>query len=189
MSSSLNLYVSSNGTDHGPLGLEEASEKIRTGEFKPDDLAWHQGVSGWMPLKQLPEWTQINKAPLPALSPSIDQEKKTGAVKEKKEATPQPNSNTRKKINLNKGPKENSNHSFADPETANNGMGILGKILVTGAVLIFLSAIGVVGFLIYKNLDKFIPQKVEVPVSSPPPETQQVENNQTPEPDPFAPPG
>ena len=97
MSSSLNLYVSSNGTDHGPLGLEEASEKIRTGEFKPDDLAWHQGVSGWMPLKQLPEWTQINKAPLPALSPSIDQEKKTGAVKEKKEATPQPNSNTRKR--------------------------------------------------------------------------------------------
>ena len=114
-----------------------------------------------MPLKQLPEWTQINKAPLPALSPSIDQEKKTGAVKEKKEETPQPNSNTRKKINPNKGPKENSNHSFADPETANNGMGILGKILVTGAVLIFLSAIGVVVFLIYKNLDKFIPQKLK----------------------------
>ena len=189
MSSSLNLYVSANGTDYGPLGLEEASEKVSTGEFKPDDLAWHQGVSGWMPLKLLPEWTQINKAPLPALSPSIDQETKTGVVKEKKKTTPQPNSNTQKKINLNIGPKENSNHSFADPETTNNGMGMLGKILVAGAVLIFLSAIGIVGFLIYQNLDRFIPQKVEVPVSSPPPETQQIESNQTPEPDPFAPPG
>ena len=97
MSSSLNLYVSSNGIDHGPLSLEEASEKVSTGEFKPDDLAWHQGASGWMPLKQLPEWTQINKVPLPALASSIDQEKKTGAVKEKKKATPLLNSNTKKR--------------------------------------------------------------------------------------------
>ena len=39
MSSPLNLYVSSNGTDHGPLTLEEATKRVASGEFKPDDLS------------------------------------------------------------------------------------------------------------------------------------------------------
>ena len=67
MSSPLNLYVSSNGTDHGPLTLEP--QRVASGEFKPDDLSWHQGVSGWVPLKNLPEWNQLNKksAPPPLL--------------------------------------------------------------------------------------------------------------------------
>ena len=59
----LGLYVSSNGVDHGPLSLKEATERVRSGEFKPADLAWHQGVSGWMPLKDLPEWNAMQAAP------------------------------------------------------------------------------------------------------------------------------
>ena len=34
------------------LSLEEAAKRVGSGEFKPDDLSWHQGVSGWVPLKQ-----------------------------------------------------------------------------------------------------------------------------------------
>ena len=73
MATPLNLYVSSNGVDHGPLTLEEATEKVGTGEFKPDDLSWHQGVSGWVPLKQIPEWSQMNKATLPPLTSPTNQ--------------------------------------------------------------------------------------------------------------------
>ena len=73
MTSSLNLYVTSNGTDHGPMSLEEATKRVGTGEFKPNDISWHQGVSGWVPLKQLPEWSLINKAPLPSLTPETEE--------------------------------------------------------------------------------------------------------------------
>ena len=68
MTSSLNLYVTSNGVDHGPLSIEEATKRVGSGEFKPDDLSWHEGVSGWVPLKQLPEWSQINQPTLPPLA-------------------------------------------------------------------------------------------------------------------------
>ena len=32
------LYVSSNEVDHGPLYLKEASKRVQSGEFKPEDL-------------------------------------------------------------------------------------------------------------------------------------------------------
>ena len=57
------LYVSSNEVDHGPLSLKEASKRVQSGEFKPEDLAWHQGVSGWVPLKDLPEWNAMQAPP------------------------------------------------------------------------------------------------------------------------------
>ena len=57
------LYVSSNEVDHGPLSLKEASKRVQSGEFKPEDLAWHQGVSGWVPLKDLPEWNAMQGPP------------------------------------------------------------------------------------------------------------------------------
>ena len=84
MNQPLNLYVTSNGIDHGPMSLEEASKRVVSGEFKPDDISWHQGVSGWVPLKQLPEWSQINKTPLPSLT--SDKEGFVDKVEEKKPA-------------------------------------------------------------------------------------------------------
>ena len=80
MNPPLNLYVSSKGVDHGPLTLEEAIQKVGSGQFQPDDLSWHQGVSGWVKLKELPEWHQINKARLPSLT-----SEKTSPVEEQKQ--------------------------------------------------------------------------------------------------------
>ena len=72
--------------------------------------------------------------------------------------------------------------------------------MIAFAILTFLSTLGVVGFLIYKNLDKFIPdqdiQTNEVPSEAQEPlsennQTDDVENVEEPsllEPDPFAPP-
>jgi hypothetical protein len=74
-------------------------------------------------------------------------------------------------------------------------MGALGKLMVVLAILVFLCTFAVVGFLVYKNLDRFIPSEVVAPtipseVEAPPPVTEPVteEPTESDEPDPFAPP-
>lgn len=187
MNSPLNLYVSSKGVDHGPLTLEEAIQKVGSGQFKPDDLSWHQGVSGWVKLKELPEWSQINKAPLPYLTPE-----KTLPVEEQKQTNPSIK-NTSQKTGLIK--RKITTRQAADPAAAfeesstpvpQAGMGVLGKLMVALAILIFLCTFAVVGFLVYKNLDRFMPSEVEAPPPVTEPATE--EPTESDEPDPFAPP-
>jgi len=193
MTSSINLYVTSNGVDHGPLSVEEATKRVGSGEFKPDDLSWHEGVSGWVPLKQLPEWSQINKVSLPPLTSKIDPEKDP---LEKK-----PNHKTAQGRAVSGKPKLkggktllSQSTSFDDQPVTKNGMGLIGKLMVTIAVLVFISTLGVVGFLIYKNLDKFIPPSVEEPSTQPEAEAEEPEQEKEKEeeildqPDPFGPP-
>lgn len=190
MSTPLNLYVSSNGIDHGPLSLKEATEKVGKGEFKPDDLSWHQGVSGWVPLKQLPEWSQMNKATLPPLT---EQAKKAEPI-DSPTSKSQFKAQTKKTI-LNQGVTSSSHAKNEKPEQK-EGISLIGKLMVTIAILVFLSTLGVVGFLIYKNLDKFIPPDVGIPVEKQivePNESQKEEetatdnkNNLIDAPDPFA---
>jgi hypothetical protein len=66
-------------------------------------------------------------------------------------------------------------------------MGIFGKLMVAVAILVFLSTLGIVGFLIYQNLDKFIPPTIE---STPEPVKEEEVEVEEPkvidEPDPFA---
>ena len=194
MATPLNLYVSSNGVDHGPLTLEEATEKVGTGEFKPDDLSWHQGVSGWVPLKQIPEWSQMNKATLPPLTSPTNQ------LGKKAEPIDSPSSKSqfkaqKKQTKLKKGVTSTSHAKNEKPEQK-EGISLIGKLMVTVAILVFLSTLGVVAFLIYKNLDKFIPPAVENPVEKDivePDESEKEEETPTDEksnlidaPDPFA---
>ena len=42
-----------------------------------------------------------------------------------------------------------------EPLPKAEGMGFIGKALVGFAMLVFLGTLGVVGFVVYKNLDKF----------------------------------
>ena len=198
MPSPLNLYVSSNGTDHGPLTLEEATKRVASGEFKPDDLSWHQGVSGWVPLKNLPEWNQLNKksAPPPLLEKKVSSTIPTSKISNSGKQTGSPSNKT----NIKNRQISNNSTSFEDTSETKSSIGILGKIMIAFAILTFLSTLGVVGFLIYKNLDKFIPdqdiQTNEVPSEAQEPlsennQTDDVENVEEPsllEPDPFAPP-
>jgi hypothetical protein len=187
MNSPLNLYVSSKGVDHGPLTLEEAIQKVGSGQFKPDDLSWHQGVAGWVKLKELPEWSQINKAPLPSLTPE-----KIPSVKEQKQTNPSVKSTSPKtgKIKRKVTTSQAANSAVTFEESSapvpKTGMGALGKLMVAMAILVFLCTFAVVGFLVYKNLDRFIPSEVEAP----PPVTEPVteEPTESDEPDPFAPP-
>lgn len=190
MTSSLTLYVTANGVDHGPLSLEETAKRVGVGEFKPDDLSWHQGVSGWVPLKQLPEWSQINKTPLPSLAPEKDNIEDNSKLKNITKCASPSNS---KKINPRGSPVKSvisSSQSFEENKDEKAGMGIVGKLMVLVATLVFLSTLGVVGFLVYKNLDRFIPpadveeiEQKNMKTSEP---EQEEKSNLISEPDPFA---
>ena len=69
-------------------------------------------------------------------------------------------------------------------------MGIVGKLMVLVAILVFLSTLGVVGFLVYKNLDRFIPptdvEKIQQDSVKPSESEQEEKSNLISEPDPFA---
>ncbi len=185
MNSPLNLYVSSKGVDHGPLTLEEAIQKVGSGQFEPDDLSWHQGVSGWVKLKELPEWSQINKSPLPSLTPEKQQ-----PLEEYKQTKPSAKNAPYKTNKIL--PKVTSGNAvapaFEDSSTpaVKMGMGILGKLMVALAILVFLCTFAVVGFLVYKNLDKFMPPQAVTPPAATEPVIEKP--TLTDEPDPFAPP-
>ena len=196
MNPPLNLYVSSKGVDHGPLTLEEAIQKVGSGQFQPDDLSWHQGVSGWVKMKELPEWPQINKAPLPSLTPE-----KIPPVEEQKQAnpsiksSPQKTGKIKRKITTRQAADSTTAFEESSAPVPKTGMGVLAKLMVALAILVFLCTFAVVGFLVYKNLDRFIPPEVEAPplpseVEAPPPVTEPVteEPTESDEPDPFAPP-
>ena len=193
MTSSLNLYVTSNGVDHGPLSIEEATERVGSGEFRPDDLSWHQGVSGWVPLKQLPEWTQINKIVLPPLTSKNIPDKASIEKKPNLQAAQDHSVSNKPKIQSGKASTHQSS-TFTEQPVAKTGMGLIGKLMVTIAILVFISTLGVVGFLIYKNIDKFIPPSIESAPQSVPeteaekPEQKEEETETLDQPDPFGPP-
>ena len=190
MTSSLTLYVAANGVDHGPLSLEETAKRVGVGEFKPDDLSWHQGVSGWVPLKQLPEWSQINKTPLPSLAPEKDNIEDNSELENITKRASPANS---KKFNPRGSPAKSvisSSQSFEENKDEKAGMGIVGKLMVLVATLVFLSTLGVVGFLVYKNLDRFIPptdvEEIEQKNGKTSESEQEEKSNLISEPDPFA---
>ena len=188
MTSSLNLYVSSNGTDHGPLSTEEATKRVASGEFKPDDLSWHQGVSGWMPLKSLPEWPELNKKSAPPPLVGSKNLESTNSKPKLSKSAPKINLGNRSDNKHN----SKSSNSFHDAHSAKPSMGIVGKLLITFAVIIFLSTLALVGYLIYQNIDKFIPPNNEPVEKTIEPEVSNLDPNETKEedlinlPDPFA---
>ena len=153
----LALYVSSNNVDHGPLSLEEATKRVQSGDFKATDLAWHQGVSGWVPLQDLPEWDAMQAPPPlekkspPKLIPEESAPKMN--FSEKKDKPPQTNPASRSPL---KQAVKNEREFQDDATPAAQGMGTGGKVLIAFAVLIFLGTLGVVGFLVYENMDKFV---------------------------------
>ena len=142
----LGLYVSSNGVDHGPLSLKEATERVRSGEFKPADLAWHQGVSGWMPLKDLPEWNAMQAAPaLPlAKKPTTDEPPRDSAP---------PMGSNPKKVKMREGSQVQTKPAskmdgFDDAGTEEEqpqSAGLASKLVIAFALLIFIAALGIMG--------------------------------------------
>ena len=74
--------MSKDGKDQGPFTFDELTDQVRKGHFAPSDLSWHQGVSNWMPLEQLPEW--------PTVQERLDQAKAKKEEEAKKRPAPPP---------------------------------------------------------------------------------------------------
>ena len=153
----LGLYVSSNGVDHGPLSLKEATERIRSGEFKPADLAWHQGVSGWMPLKNLPEWNAMQAAPALPLA-------KKPTTEETPEDSTSPMGSNPKKVKMREGSQvqtkpaskmDGFDDAGTEEEQPQSG-GLASKLLIAFALLIFIAALGIMGLYCYNNWDEIL---------------------------------
>jgi hypothetical protein len=51
----MNWFYAKNGSQQGPLSTDEIKSRIAMGEIGPDDLAWCEGMSDWMPIGQIPQ--------------------------------------------------------------------------------------------------------------------------------------
>ncbi len=47
------IYTSRNGEKQGPYTVYRITEMIDTGDLSLDDPAWHEGLDGWMPIKDI----------------------------------------------------------------------------------------------------------------------------------------
>ena len=155
------IYVSKGEQDHGPFSFEELVERMGKGQFAPTDLAWHQGVSNWMALEQLPEWPTIQEKmegvkesdgkkpdgkssvpPPPPAGPSLFEEVAQTSVKV---GTTAPSAIVETaRVSVGRSPKSG---------TKEKSSGVLNKILVGMAILFFLATVGFAGFILYKKWD------------------------------------
>ena len=51
----MQIHIHRDGQQYGPYSVEEAREHLETGALLPDDIAWHAGITEWLPLSQVLE--------------------------------------------------------------------------------------------------------------------------------------
>jgi hypothetical protein len=61
----MQIYIGRDGKQLGPYSLEEINQEIELGRTSTADLAWHEGMPGWVPLSSLPgvRWPNSRQAP------------------------------------------------------------------------------------------------------------------------------
>jgi len=69
----MSLVINKDGKQLGPYSVEEARSLVLAGSLTPNDWAWPDGATDWMPLKEVPGFSVAPKpappASLPAASP------------------------------------------------------------------------------------------------------------------------
>ena len=50
----MQIYISRNNQRFGPYELSHVQADLDSGNVVATDLAWHDGVSGWIPVSQIP---------------------------------------------------------------------------------------------------------------------------------------
>ena len=63
----MNILISKNGQQLGPYAVEAARAMVLAGTIKANDWAWIDGATDWIPLNQIPGFTNY-QAPAPAVS-------------------------------------------------------------------------------------------------------------------------
>ena len=49
----MQVHIDRNGERYGPYSIEDINTYLANGTLLPADLAWHEGLSGWVPLNQV----------------------------------------------------------------------------------------------------------------------------------------
>ena len=155
------IYVSKGDQNLGPFTFDKLVEQMSKKQFEPTDLAWHQGVSNWMALEQLPEWPTIQEKLKPASKPDA-----APPPLESKKAPPMATGpalfeDTGNQSGAGINAPVNSVPQVAPqaapaPASDGGGSGILSKLLVSMAVLFFLAAVGLVVFMLYIKWDQVL---------------------------------
>jgi hypothetical protein len=60
----MQIYIYRDGQQYGPYPIGEAREHMAAGTLSPDDLAWHEGATEWLPLTQVVEAAEAAGSPL-----------------------------------------------------------------------------------------------------------------------------
>ena len=49
----MQIHIARNGQKFGPYTVSEVNDYLGTGFLKPEDSAWHEGLSDWQPLSSI----------------------------------------------------------------------------------------------------------------------------------------
>jgi len=49
----MQIYISRDGQQNGPYGIEDINAHMENGTLLPTDLAWHDGMTDWAPVDQI----------------------------------------------------------------------------------------------------------------------------------------
>jgi len=74
----MNVFIHSGGQQLGPFPLEEALKKLSSGAVSASDLAWHEGMPTWAPLRQVLEANKVISTPPPPPLPAPAQPSSPG---------------------------------------------------------------------------------------------------------------
>ncbi|GLQ92952.1 RDD family protein [Dyella acidisoli] len=66
----MEVWIGRNGERHGPYQQEQVREWLRSGELRPDDLGWQEGMADWQPLATLFA-DDLAKVPPPFTPPNV----------------------------------------------------------------------------------------------------------------------
>jgi uncharacterized RDD family membrane protein YckC len=62
----MQLHIAKNGQHTGPYSEAQVREMLGNGAISPTDLAWHEGLAGWMPLESVLSLGGVPAAVTPA---------------------------------------------------------------------------------------------------------------------------
>ena len=54
----MDVHIERNGERYGPYNQQDINTYLKNGTLLLTDLAWHEGLSDWVPLSQMPEVEQ-----------------------------------------------------------------------------------------------------------------------------------
>lgn len=61
----MDIYITRDGQEYGPYTLEDVSAHLINGDLNENDLAWHEGLKAWTPLRVLIGRAQKSRVPIP----------------------------------------------------------------------------------------------------------------------------